>query len=91
MDHDIDIRSEVEVAVATAMEAPDKILSAMYEAVYAYHDNGDPAVLIEFAEAARLTALVHASPGYAEALQNAPTRPGLPGRSLRDIFAERLA
>jgi hypothetical protein len=31
----------------------------MYEAVLASHETKDPAILIEFAEAARLTAIVH--------------------------------
>jgi hypothetical protein len=77
----------VEIAVATAMEAPEVMLTAMYEAVLAYHETKDPAVLIEFAESARLTAIVHSAPDYAKTLENAPSRGLRPGRPLDEIFA----
>ena len=79
--------SGVDDAVSAAMQAPERVLAAMYEAVLAYHESKDPAVLIEFAEAARLTAIVHSAPNYAKTLENAPHRAGDPGRSLADIFA----
>ena len=44
------------------------MLTAMYEAVFAYHESHDPTVLIEFAEAARLTAIVHFLAGLREVL-----------------------
>lgn len=78
---------EVQAAVATAMEAPQVILTAMYKAVLAYHEAKDPAILIEFAEAARLTAIVHSASDYAKTLESAPYRAGRPGRPLDEIFA----
>lgn len=77
----------VETAVATAMEAPEVMLTAMYEAVLEYHQSKDSAVLTEFAEAARLTAIVHSAPDYAKTLENAPSRALRPGRPLDEIFA----
>jgi hypothetical protein len=87
MPDEIEIMSDVDVAVATAMEAPEAILTAMYEAVLAYHESKDPAVLIEFAEAARLSAIVHSAPNYAKTLENAPSRARRPGRPPDEIFA----
>ena len=83
-------RIDVDAAGSAAMEAPDRVLTAMYEAVFAYHESQDPAVLIEFAEAARLTAIVHSSPGYEKTLESAPRHSGRPGRPLADIVAGHL-
>jgi hypothetical protein len=87
MGNEIEIADAVETAVATAMEAPEAMLTAMYEAVLGYHETKDSAVLIEFAEAARLTAIVHSSPDYAKTLENAPSHAPRPGRPLDEIFA----
>lgn len=78
---------EAQAAVATAMAAPEVILTAMYQAVLAYHEAKDPAILIEFAEAARLTASVHSASDYPKTLESAPSRAGRPGRPLDEIFA----
>lgn len=86
----MDDQFDVDRAVEAAMEAPDRVLSAMYAAVLAYHESKDPAVLVEFAEAARLTAIVHSSPDYEKILECAPRSPGRPGRPLADILAGRL-
>jgi hypothetical protein len=43
--------------------------------------------LIEFAEAARLSAIVHSARNYAKTLENAPSRARRPGRPLDEIFA----
>jgi hypothetical protein len=87
MGNEIEIADAVATAVASAMEVPEVILTAMYEAVLAYHETKDLAVLIEFAEAARLTAIVHSAPNYAKTLENAPSRALRPGRPLDEIFA----
>jgi len=47
--------------------------------------------LIEFAKAARLTAIVHSAPDYAKMLENAPSRARRPGRPLDEIFAGYIA
>ncbi len=83
-------QSDVGGAVAAALEAPERVLTSMYEAVFAYHESHDPTVLIEFAEAARLTAIVHSSPGYEKTLESAPRHSGRPGRPLADIVAGHL-
>jgi hypothetical protein len=87
MGDEILIGDAVETAVATAMAAPETVLTALYQAVFTYHETNDPAVMIEFAEAARLTAIVHSAPGYAKTLENAPSSPPRPGRPLDEIFA----
>jgi hypothetical protein len=69
------------------MEAPEAILTAMYEAVLAYHETKNSTVLIEFAEAARVTATIHLAPNDAKTLEIPPARALGAGRSLDEIFA----
>jgi hypothetical protein len=87
MDDEVEIADAVQTAVAAAMEAPEVVLTAMYEAVLAYHETRDPAVLSEFAKAARSSAIVHSAPNYARTLEDAPSRALGAGRSLDEIFA----
>jgi hypothetical protein len=91
MGTEIEIADQVETAVAAAMETPEVFLTAMYRAVLTYHETNDSTILIEFARAARLTAIVHSAPDYAKTLENAPTRALRPGRPLDEIFAGYLA
>jgi hypothetical protein len=85
MDNEVEIADAIQTAVAAAMEAPEAVLTAMYKAMLTYHETKDPAILIEFAEAARLTAMVH----YAKRLKNAPLPALGGGRSLDEIFARQ--
>jgi hypothetical protein len=91
VDKEVEIADAARTAVATAMKAPEVILTAMYEAVLAYHQTKDPAVLIEFAEAARMTAIVNLAPNDAKTLEIPPARALGAGRSLDEIFAEQPA
>lgn len=79
----------IRTAVTTAMEAPEAVLEAMFRAIYAWRDSGEPSRLTSFADAALATIDVHTSPGYDKTLAAAPVGPTKRGRSPEEIFAAR--
>jgi hypothetical protein len=87
MRDEIEIVDGVATAVKTAMEDLEVILTAMYEAVFAYHETKDPEALIDFAEAARVAAIVRSAAQHAKTLENASPPALGKGRSLDEIFA----